>query len=249
MPRDPRPWIAYPLNYTSHPRLEGLSDAAFRVFHQMNDYSRIHGLDGVIPAQIAVKRWRVKVLAELVAGIDDRPLVTLTDAGYFLRSYAEHQFTTTDAADLTKKRAAAGAIGGKAKQEASKRLASATANGVAKTKQNVADIEIEIEETTSKDVVPRKRGNRIPDPFIVTGDMRAWAASKEPTVDVNRATEKFVNYWRAKTRDATKLDWLATWQNWLMTDADRQPTAKATPTQKARRTMALASDLVSKELE
>lgn len=247
MPRDPRPWIAYPLNYTSHPRLEGLSDAAFRVFHQMNDYSRIHGLDGVIPAQIAVKRWRVKVLAELVAGIDDRPLVTLTDAGYFLRSYAEHQFTTTDAADLTKKRAAAGAIGGKAKQEASKRLASATANGVAKTKQNVADIEIEIEETTSKDVVPRKRGTRIPDPFIVNGEMRLWASNNTPTVNVDLATKKFVNYWRAKTRDATKLDWFATWQNWLMSDVERQPTTKPTPTERAQRTVMLATELMEVE--
>lgn len=151
MLHDSRPWSAYPLNYTSHPRIESLSDAAFRVFHQMNDYSRIHRLDGLIPAQIATKRWRAKALAELVEGIDERPLVVLTEGGYFLRSYAEHQFTTSDEADLKEKRSRAGSMGGKAKQAASKVVASATQ----KEWQNVAESESELEiDKTTTDITP-----------------------------------------------------------------------------------------------
>ena len=58
--------------------------------------------------------------------------------------------------------------------------------------------------TTPKGVVPRKRGTRIPEPFMVTAEMRAWAAGRTPGVDVNTATEKFVNYWRAKASAATR---------------------------------------------
>lgn len=97
--------------------------------------------------------------------------------------------------------------------------------------------------TTPKGVVPRTRGTRIPDTFVVTGDMRRWAATGAPAVDVDRATEKFVNFYRAKTgKDATKLDWSATWRNWLMNDQDRAQ-SKPTPTQKATRTLMLATEL------
>lgn len=66
---------------------------------------------------------------------------------------------------------------------------------------------------------PRDRGSRIPDPFVVTSEMWAWAAEKAPLVDARRATEMFVNYWRSKTgRDATKREWVRTWQNWLLKD-------------------------------
>ena len=67
-----------------------------------------------------------------------------------------------------------------------------------------------------------KRGSTIPAPFIVTIPMREWAAEKTPLVNVDRATEKFVDFWRAKTgRDATKKDWPATWRNWLRSDQER----------------------------
>lgn len=82
---------------------------------------------------------------------------------------------------------------------------------------------------------PRKRAHRIPDDFAVTTAMQAWAAERTPLVDVNSATERFCNHWRAKAgRDATKLDWTATWRNWLIRDQDdRVNRQKLTPTQRA----------------
>lgn len=145
MPRDPRPYTTYPLNYSTHPRWEGLSDAAFRTLHEMQDHSRVHGMDGLLPFFVAHKRWKLKVLDELVAGAPgtDRPLLERTPEGYFIRSYAEHQFTTADAAELREARARAGAAGGRAK--ASNRLASATANGKQVSSKNVARSESESE--------------------------------------------------------------------------------------------------------
>jgi hypothetical protein len=93
------------------------------------------------------------------------------------------------------------------------------------------------------------RGTRIPEPFIVTAEMRKWASAHAASADVDRETIKFVNYWRAKTRDATKKDWNGTWQNWLMNSHDRTPAKKDTPEQRARRTMTLATDLDVKGIE
>jgi len=52
--------------------------------------------------------------------------------------------------------------------------------------------------------------------------MRAWFDNNiGNTVDGRRETEKFRNYWRAKTgQSATKLDWEATWRNWMLKAAD-----------------------------
>ena len=129
MPRDPRPYLTYPVGYTTHPRWELHSDAAFRALHEMQDYSRSLLTDGRIDRRVAERRWPKKVLAELLAGIDDRPLLVLDGDVYVLRSYAEHQMTAADVEDLRSKRATAGRKGGIAR-------ASARANAEALAKQS-----------------------------------------------------------------------------------------------------------------
>lgn len=77
----------------------------------------------------------------------------------------------------------------------------------------------------------RARGSRVPDPFPVTAEMVEWARAQCPRVDGKRETEKFVDYWRAKTgAQATKLDWEATWRNWMRSAAERLPD-RASPVQ------------------
>lgn len=96
----------------------------------------------------------------------------------------------------------------------------------------------------------RKRGSRIPEPFLVTADMREWAGARVPLVDVDSSTERFVNHWRAKAgKDATKLDWLATWRNWLIRDHDdRANRQRLTPTQRAAQTAAAGREFVGRSL-
>jgi hypothetical protein len=63
----------------------------------------------------------------------------------------------------------------------------------------------------------RRRGTRIPDDFAVTQEMVAWARDRVPDVDGRHETEKFLNHWRAKSgKDATKVDWVLTWKNWML---------------------------------
>jgi hypothetical protein len=57
---------------------------------------------------------------------------------------------------------------------------------------------------------------RVPIPFEVDDSMVEWAQREMPGFDWDAETKKFVDYWRAKSgRDATKLDWPATWRNWM----------------------------------
>lgn len=65
------------------------------------------------------------------------------------------------------------------------------------------------------------RATRIPLPFEVTPEMKKWAADNCPDIDPAASTEQFVDYWRARSgKDATKLDWNATWRNWLRRDQE-----------------------------
>ena len=67
---------------------------------------------------------------------------------------------------------------------------------------------------------PRKRatprGTRIPAEFTVTDAMVTWARENAPNVNGRLETDQFRDYWSAKSgKDATKLDWAATWRTWM----------------------------------
>lgn len=75
-----------------------------------------------------------------------------------------------------------------------------------------------------------KRATRIPDDFAITDAMRAWGRTRAPHVNGDLETEKFINYWTAKSgAAATKLDWNRTWENWILTAAERTPSGPRTP--------------------
>lgn len=65
---------------------------------------------------------------------------------------------------------------------------------------------------------PKARATRLPTNFAVTMEMRQWATTKFPRVPIDKSTESFIDYWTAKSTDATKLDWVATWRNWIRKD-------------------------------
>lgn len=75
----------------------------------------------------------------------------------------------------------------------------------------------------------RKRATRIPSDFEPSPAVRADMASKRPEVDLELETEKFRDFWAAKPgKDGTKLDWDATWRNWIRN-------ARVAPAQSGRR--------------
>lgn len=72
-----------------------------------------------------------------------------------------------------------------------------------------------------------KKGTRIPADFPVTPQMVQWSGEKCPDVDGRTETDKFIRYWQTKPgKDALKLSWRKTWQNW-MSSAQQRITERA----------------------
>jgi uncharacterized protein YdaU (DUF1376 family) len=69
---------------------------------------------------------------------------------------------------------------------------------------------------------PTKRGARVPIPFPITDEMRAWALAEVPGVNLDKGTTEFVDYWKAVPgHKGCKLDWIATWRNRMRTLHER----------------------------
>lgn len=117
--------MTFPIDFWTHPKVSRLSDAAFRAFVESNGHSRMRESDGVIEAEDAEFMWPTEALSELTRSHPTRPLLLRSGGTYVLRDYAEHQFTKADRDALSKKRAEAGAKGGKAKANAKQELSKA----------------------------------------------------------------------------------------------------------------------------
>lgn len=77
----------------------------------------------------------------------------------------------------------------------------------------------------------RTKGTRIEQPFPVTPEMVQWARENVPGIDHRAVTERFVDYWAGVAgAKGVKLDWIATWRNWLRREADSNGSVAAKPT-------------------
>lgn len=66
------------------------------------------------------------------------------------------------------------------------------------------------------------KGSRIPDDFQVTDEMREWAKAKAPRCGA-ADHEAFVDYYKAAPgAKGVKLDWVATWRNWMRKENERR---------------------------
>jgi hypothetical protein len=68
------------------------------------------------------------------------------------------------------------------------------------------------------------RGARLPSDWMPSTDDVTYAGALQlPEALIALETEKFRNYWLAKTgSSATKRDWSATWKNWILTAMERR---------------------------
>jgi hypothetical protein len=74
------------------------------------------------------------------------------------------------------------------------------------------------------DQADTKRGARLPKSWHPSGRDIGFAQSRGMTnAQFEAESEKFRNYWTAKSgASATKLDWEATWRNWIINTLERQ---------------------------
>lgn len=84
----------------------------------------------------------------------------------------------------------------------------------------------EVDPPTTDAAVVAARPTRLPDEFVITAPMWTWALDEQhyDKAWVTEQTHAFCDYWRARPGPgATKLDWVATWRNWLRRAATRPP--------------------------
>ena len=70
-------------------------------------------------------------------------------------------------------------------------------------------------------VGPHKRGTRLDPAWIPSPESRAKILAESPTLDLKREHEKFADYWTGiPGQKGVKLDWDATWRNWMRRAAE-----------------------------
>jgi uncharacterized protein YdaU (DUF1376 family) len=67
-----------------------------------------------------------------------------------------------------------------------------------------------------KPIKENKRGSRLAQDWFLTKAMGDWATQERPDLDVRQVAEQFKDYWVAQAgQKGVKLDWDATWRNWV----------------------------------
>ena len=67
-----------------------------------------------------------------------------------------------------------------------------------------------------KPIKENKRGSRLPQDWVLSKSMGDWATQERPDLDVRQVAEQFKDYWSAQAgQKGVKLDWDATWRNWI----------------------------------
>ena len=60
------------------------------------------------------------------------------------------------------------------------------------------------------------RGSRLSADWVLPTEWADWAKQERPDLDLRSVGEQFRDYWSAKAGSgSTKLDWQATWRNWV----------------------------------
>lgn len=91
-------------------------------------------------------------------------------------------------------------------------------------------IEEQQEKPASKE---KKRGTRLSEDWQPDEKLIQFAKTKRPDLNLNDTVRMFKNYWVAKTKDATKLDWNLTFENWVMNQKASYAKQVAQPTTSA----------------
>ncbi|MBA3015220.1 MAG: hypothetical protein KKD63_04655 [Proteobacteria bacterium] len=81
------------------------------------------------------------------------------------------------------------------------------------------------EAATPKATTKSKKGNRLPSDWSPSDALLVWTKKERPSWDetsMQRVIDSFRDYWTAKPgQSGIKLDWDATWRNWVRREPDR----------------------------
>ena len=148
----------------------------------------------------------------------------VSEGGWWVLDYLDFNHTAEEWAALINSRSEAGQASGRSRvatpvpthvrTPVATHVQTDVATDVEPRSFSVPDTSVSNE--TSGGAAKRRRSPTFPLPgdFAVTGEMRRWANTDAPGVDVVHQTKRFREW--ALSVDARKSDWVATWRNWML---------------------------------
>lgn len=116
--KDDRVFAPFPIEMDEHPKIIGLSDAAFRAVFEATFYSRRMLSDGFLDERVVMKRWGAEVAEELSSNDPEKPSwirVSSPRPGWQIHDFEKHHPLRADIeakrADVYSKRSEAGRKG------------------------------------------------------------------------------------------------------------------------------------------
>lgn len=104
----------------------------------------------------------------------------------------------------------------------------------------------------SSNELPRKRGTRLSEGWMPSAETIAVMKAECPRINLETEHRKFTDHWKAKAgKDGVKLDWDATWRNWIR-NARAPQTINGTTSavdEKVQGWMDMANSIPGRELE
>lgn len=224
-------WFYVDDHLHEHPKARRAGLEAMGMWALAGSYCADHLTDGFVPGHVPVRwserRWR-KLAQQLVAAGLWTPAERDGEPGWQFHDWPGWQKTRDQvlaereaAAERQRRRRANGSRGTSPVMSQSE---SRRDSGVSHTTPSrpVPSQGAETPPTTSSSGPPTTttRGSRLPDDFAVTDEMRQWARAKVPAVPASEH-ERFCDYWRGQPgAKGRKVDWVATWRNWMRKAAD-----------------------------
>jgi hypothetical protein len=189
-------------NLAFHPKVLAVGNEAMGVWVRALSWSMQQLTDGFIPNDILVALKAMPVSSQLV------------EVGLWHEAEGGFQFNDWNCYQPTREQV----LSERAKvteRQAKWREAKAKNNGVTNAVTNgVTNAAPTRPDPTH---IREGRATRLPQDFKITNEMKSWSETKNISVDLAIETEKFMNYYSAVSGKAgTKLDWVATWRNWIL---------------------------------
>ncbi len=248
------PWVRFDDDFPDHWKIEPLSDGAYRLHTTAIFRSSKWLTDGYLPKNRLdlVAPRRMKRPGKYVTELETAGLWEPAEDGWMLHDFLDYQPSKAQVTAERKKTA-----------ERQKRwrerhaetrddsVSHGGSNGVTNGGSNAAPTRPDPprpyyragEDTPPS---PRKRGQRLPDDFTVSEDMREWARENTPNIGQSEH-DKFCDYWRAQPgQKGVKADWVATWRNWMRR---AQETAPSNVVAIRGDRMASKKDMLARQLE
>ena len=153
---------------------------------------------------------RVSSFEKALARLVRLEKLILTDDGRLTNALAEEEISRRASYSENARRA------GKKSAEKRQQNQSPSPTGVQRA-VNQEDKDKEKKEKETPNGVSKKKGSRISADWRLPKEWGDWAVQEGlDEVAVRREADKFRDYWIGKAgREGVKLDWLATWRNWV----------------------------------